>query len=73
MTIAAPKSTTGASPHRLAYPVREAATLLGVGKTKAWELVTTGAIRHIRVGHRVVVPLSAIEEYIAGQLGSGVR
>lgn len=50
---------------RLAFPVAEAALLLGIGKTKTRELIASGELRSIRAGRRVLVPRSEIEAYIS--------
>src|SRR5690606_3287173 len=44
----------------------ELGRLLGVGRNKAYELVNSGEIRALRVGRRIVVPQSAVEEYLSG-------
>jgi len=72
MTLAV-SEPPAAPPNRLAYPVREASRLLGIGKTTCWQLIDSGALRHIRVNRRVLVPRSAMEEFIAGQLSGGSR
>ncbi len=41
--------------------VRQAARLLGVGTTFAWDLVRRGQIPSVRLGRRVLVPRAAIE------------
>ncbi|QCI64578.1 helix-turn-helix domain-containing protein [Phreatobacter stygius] len=40
---------------RLAYGVTEAAGLIGIGKSKAWELIASGELRAVRIGGRTVV------------------
>jgi excisionase family DNA binding protein len=55
-------------PERLAFPVGEAALLLGIGKTKTRELIASGELRSIRTGRRLLVPRSEIEAYIARRL-----
>ena len=52
-------------PERLAFPVAEAAVLLGIGKTKTRELIASGQLGSIRAGRRLLVPRSEIEAYIA--------
>lgn len=44
----------------------ELGRMLGVGRNKAYDLVNSGEIRALRVGRRIVVPRSAVEEYISG-------
>ncbi len=55
-------------PERLAFPVGEAALLLGIGKTKTRELIGSGELRSIRTGRRLLVPRSEIEAYIVRRL-----
>jgi excisionase family DNA binding protein len=39
-------------PERLLFTVPEAAAMLGIGKSKMWELVSTGAVRSVLVHGR---------------------
>ena len=48
--------------HRLTVSIVEAAHLLGIGRTLAYEAARRGDLRTIRVGRRVLVPVLAIEE-----------
>ncbi len=57
-----PESTTAGRP--LVVSVGEAARLLGISRAHAYELVARGALAHIRLGRRVVVPRRAIEQLI---------
>ena len=41
--------------------VPEAARLLAISRTHAYELVSRGVLPHVRLGHRIVVPKQAIE------------
>ena len=41
--------------------VPEAARLLGISRTHAYELVARGELAHLRLGRRIVVPKHAIE------------
>lgn len=41
--------------------VPEAARLLGISRTHAYELVARGELAHLRLGRRLVVPKHAIE------------
>ena len=50
---------------RRAVSVDQAALFLGVGRSLAWSLVREGKLRSVRAGHRVLVPLSAIDEFLA--------
>jgi excisionase family DNA binding protein len=48
----------------MAYSVEETAQLLGIGKTLAYELVVTNRLPVVRLGRRVLVPRTALEEFI---------
>ncbi len=45
----------------LLVAVPDAARLLGIGTTFAWELVRAGDIPSVKLGRRVLVPRSALE------------
>ena len=49
--------------------VQEAAKRLGVSRSTAWRMVQSGELRSVRAGKRVIVPESAINEYLAGNSG----
>lgn len=44
--------------------VSEACQLIGMGKTKFWELLWAGKIRHVRDGRWVGVPVEALEDWV---------
>ena len=52
---------------RLALHVIEVARVLGLGVTKTRELVTAGEIRSVRVGRRILIPVSALEQFLEEQ------
>jgi excisionase family DNA binding protein len=41
--------------------VPDAARLLGISRTHAYELVARGELTHVRLGRRIVIPKHAIE------------
>ena len=43
---------------------------IGIGRSKAWELVSTGQIASVRVGTRRLVPREAVEQFVAGLITS---
>ena len=45
--------------------VPEAAQILGIGRTAAYEGARTGAIPTIRIGKRILVPVAALERMLA--------
>jgi excisionase family DNA binding protein len=53
------------TPQALTLTVEQAAKVLGIGRSTAYELVHTGAIPSLRLGRRIVVPTARL----ADQLG----
>lgn len=43
----------------------DAAMALGVGRTKVYELIRSGALRSVRVGGLRRIPVSALAEFVA--------
>ena len=56
-TTTAPAAALTANPDR-------AAELIGLGRTKTYELIRTGELRSLKVGRRRLVPLEAIDEFL---------
>lgn len=54
-------------PRRLAVRVAEAARLLDISRSKAYELIRTGALPSIQVGKTVRVPVDALEALVRCQ------
>jgi excisionase family DNA binding protein len=46
--------------------VREVGAQLRIGRNQAYELVRSGALRSVRIGRAIRVPVEALEEYKAG-------
>lgn len=53
----------------LVVSVRRAAQLLGVSKNFAYRACASGQIPCIRIGGRILVPISALEELLRGERG----
>ena len=49
----------------LVYTVGEVAGLLGISRTLAYELVARGALAHVRLGRRIVIPRHALEQLLS--------
>ena len=49
---------------RKALKVEELASALDIGKTSAYRLVRSGAIRHTRIGRLIRIPADAVDEYL---------
>jgi excisionase family DNA binding protein len=62
-----------AAARRLTLTVEEAAQLLGVSRSYAYELVRQGALPCLRLGRRIVIPVRALEalldRVVAGATG----
>jgi len=59
------RADTG-SMERLTFSVEEAAELIGVGRSAAYEAVRRGEIPVIRIGRRVLVPRSRLFQMLNG-------
>jgi excisionase family DNA binding protein len=64
--------TTHRSPVPRLYPVRAAATVLGIGKTTVWKLVTDGTLETIYIGGRRMVRAESLEAVLATGTRKGV-
>jgi excisionase family DNA binding protein len=66
--VAAPRTAAGAvAPveNRLVFTVEEAAQLLGISRSFAYEAVQRGEIPSMRIGRRILVPKAALERFLA--------
>jgi len=50
---------------KLTYTITEAAVLLGVGRSAAYEAARTGQLPTVRVGKRILVPREALRQFLA--------
>jgi excisionase family DNA binding protein len=51
---------------RWTVTVEEAAQMLGISRSSAYECVRRGELRALRLGRRLVVPRAALEELLGG-------
>jgi excisionase family DNA binding protein len=58
------ESVESALPVLLVSP-EDAARVLGVGRTKVYELMRSGALRSVRVGGLRRIPVAALAEFVA--------
>jgi excisionase family DNA binding protein len=49
---------------RLTFTIEEAAKALGIGRTLAYEAIKRGEIPTIRIGRRLLVPRSALDQLL---------
>ena len=54
-------------PEPLAYQLEQAFRLLGVGRSKGFELINAGDLASYKIGHRRYVTRRALEDFIANQ------
>jgi excisionase family DNA binding protein len=59
-----PPASTRSEP--LTYSVETAATMLGISRTLAYQLVRGGELPSIKLGRRVVVPRAALLRLVGG-------
>ena len=57
---------------QLLVSIVDAARMLGIGRSKAYELVNAGELPVVRIGRAVRIPVSAIEAYV-DSLSDGMR
>ncbi len=50
--------------NKIALSIAESAQALGIGRTKMTELINGHEVRSVRIGRRVLVPRSALEEFL---------
>ena len=50
---------------KLLYRVVEAAAVLGIGRTKTYELVASGQLRSVLIGRARRIPVDALNEFVA--------
>lgn len=59
-----PQPVRPSEPAPLLFTIPQAATLLGVGRSTAYELITTGQLEVVHIGRCARVPADAIEEFV---------
>ena len=52
---------------RRVFSVVEAAAILGIGRSKLYEFISSGEIRSIRIGRLRKIPVAAIDEFLASR------
>ncbi len=55
---------------RLAYSVEEAAEMLGIARSTAYELVARGELDAIRLGRRIMISRPTLEQLLGSPLPS---
>ena len=49
---------------QLSLSIEEAATITGIGKTKLYEVINSGALRARKLGKRTIILKTDIEEFL---------
>lgn len=65
--ITLPTRRRDADPGRRTYSVEEAAELLGISRSHAYNCVKSGDLPSLRLRRRIVVPAQAIAALLAGE------
>ena len=60
-------ANTQPADQRLTRRPEEVGRLLGTGRNNVYELIRTGQLRSINVGRKILIPLAAIDEFLAGE------
>ena len=50
---------------RLTFTVEEFAAAVGIGRNLAYDSVRSGAVPHIRVGRRILIPRVAVDRWLS--------
>ena len=58
---------------RRTYTVTEAATVLGISRTSAYERVRTGDLPALRLGRRIVIARAVVDAFVSGAGITGDR
>ena len=63
---------TSTRPEPLTYSVETAATMLGISRALAYQLVRGGDLPSIKLGCRVVMPRAALLRLVGGEPGTAL-
>jgi excisionase family DNA binding protein len=58
---------------RLLLRVSETAKIIGLGKSKTYELIAKGELPSVRIGKCVRVPVAGLQEWVNARLPTKVR
>lgn len=54
-----------AADKRLTFKPGELVGVLGIGRNNVYALIHSGRLRSIRIGRKILIPRSAVEEFLA--------
>ena len=63
------RQANGTSPIRRTVSVAEFAQIVGISRSLAYELAAQGRVRAVRINSRIVIPHSAIDEFLESNGG----
>jgi excisionase family DNA binding protein len=58
------------SSERLLVPVRDAHCILGIGRSKFYDLVSEGRIPLVKLGSKSLVPMTALKAFVESLTGA---
>ena len=58
---------TAATPAPLCVRVRDAARMIGIGRTKFYELISNGDVEVIKVGNATLIPTASLSAFVERQ------
>ncbi len=59
--------TGGTTPAPLCVRVRDAARMIGIGRTKFYELIGNGEVEVIKVGNATLIPTASLAAFVERQ------
>lgn len=62
-------TTTVVRLEKKVYSVSEAASALGISRSKMYELVKTEGFPVLNIGTRILIPIQGLEQWIKAQVG----
>jgi len=63
--VAPPAPPPEIPPEKLAYTMKEAADVLGVGKSTLYKALAAGKLSAIKLGSRTLIPADALRQWVA--------
>ena len=59
-----PRGSVNTDDHRLTYTVEEAASMLGISISCAYDCIKRGQLPALRLGRRIVIPTGALDDLL---------
>jgi excisionase family DNA binding protein len=58
---------------KLAYSIKEASEATGLGRNVLYQLVKSESFPSIRLGHRFIIPVHGLEQWLLNQIGQEIE